>query len=46
MLGASQDEESAVLALVLNVADGEGREELVDAVGSSRGKCLGGWRLQ
>ena len=42
----SQDAEGAVLALVLNVADGEGRAELVDDVGSSRGKGLGGWRLQ
>ena len=46
MLGASQDEEGVVLTLVLNVADGEGRAELEDAVGSSRGKGLGSWRLQ
>ena len=46
VLGESQDAESVVLALLLNLADGVGRAELVDAVGSSRGKGHGGWRLQ
>ena len=46
VLGASQYVEGAVLALLLNVADGVGRAELVDAVGSIRGKGHGGWILQ
>ena len=46
MLGASQDAQGAVLALLLNVADGVGLAELVDAVGSSREKGHGSWRFQ
>ena len=45
-LGASQDAEGAVLALLLNVEEGQGWAALVDAVDSSRGKGHGGWRLQ
>ena len=46
VLGALQDAEGAALALLLNVEEGRGRAALVDAVGSSRGKVHGGWRLQ
>ena len=46
VLGALQDAEGAAVALLLNVEDGVGQAALVDAVGSSRGKVHGGWRLQ
>ena len=46
VLGALQDAEGAVLALLLNVADGVGQAKLVDDVGSSRGKGHVGWIVQ
>ena len=45
-LGVSQDAEGAAVALLLNVEEWRGRAALMAAVGSSRGKVHGGWRLQ